>query len=104
MTLPALSWSCGHSPAHDRKVPNRRKPAHIDADLRDDHVRGRRADSWDSHQVLARGAKGLDRRLDLPLERRNRLLQVLNHPEMLAEQKPMMGRDPAMQRRGQGFA
>jgi hypothetical protein len=38
-------------------------------------MRGRRADSRDSHQVLARGAKGLDRRLDLRIERGDRFIR-----------------------------
>jgi hypothetical protein len=85
-------------------VRDRRKSAHIDADLRDNHMRGRRADSRNSHQVLERGAKGLDRSLDSRLERRDRLLQLLDHSEMLAEQETVMGRDLAMQRRRQGLA
>src|SRR5216683_839003 len=91
-------------PGPGPQVSNLRKPAHIDADLCNDHVRGRRADSRNSYQVLDRGAKGLDRSLYPRLERRDRLLQVLNHSEMLAEQEPVMGRDLALQRRRQGFA
>jgi MreB/Mbl protein len=86
------------------QVPNLRKPAHIDADLCDYHVRGRRADSWNSHQVLDPCAKGLDRSLDLRLERRDGLLQVFNHSEMLTEQESVMGRDLALERSRQGFA
>jgi hypothetical protein len=48
------------------------------------------AEPRDRHRVLERGAKGLERSLDLGLERRNRLLQMRNHAEMLAEQKPMV--------------
>src|SRR3984893_1947391 len=67
-------------------------------------MRGRRAESRNSNQVLDRGAKGLDRSLYPRLERRDGLLQVLDHSEMLIEQESVMGRDLALQRSRQGFA
>ena len=78
---------------------SRCKPAHVNADFGDNHVGGRRADSRDSYQTCDRRVKGCHHRLDLLLESRDRLFQVRYRAEMLAQQKPMMRRDFAVQRR-----
>ena len=65
-------------------MPSRRKPAHVNAHLRDNHVRGRRADARNCHQAFDRSVKGCEQSLDLRLESRDRLFQVRNRFKMLA--------------------
>jgi VIT1/CCC1 family predicted Fe2+/Mn2+ transporter len=56
------------------------------------------------HQTFDRSVKGREQCLDLHLESRHRLFQVRNRSKMLAQQKPMMSSDLALQCRRQGLA
>jgi hypothetical protein len=104
MTLPALSLSCGQSPAYERKCPTvakRLMSTPVSAMITDAAVA---LTPLNRHQSFDRGAKGLQRSLDLRFELAGGLVQVLDHLQVLLKQEPMMGGNLAVQRLSQGFA
>jgi len=70
---------------------------HVHADLGDQDLGGRGADAGDRAQQVDLTTKGFQGALNLPIELVDRLLEMVDHRQVLTEKEPMMGRDAAPQ-------